>query len=178
MERLLVASFKGDPEFEGFEPQVFDDPINGRGMRVLRYRKDGMVDVYWQPGVRVDRTTFAVGAGIGDFAEVAIEPACFEITQSSLDLQIGFTDAKGRRVELRVHEDIQSKRGSRCLLLWVPMSGSRQDSCLYSWRVSTLSVAQGLCLKDESVIACCVRHLYLSYWIGSGCCSYAMLQSR
>ena len=34
MERLLVASFKGDPEFEAFEPQVFDDPINGKGMRV------------------------------------------------------------------------------------------------------------------------------------------------
>lgn len=49
MEKLLVASFKGDPEFEGFEPQVFDDPINGKGMRVLRYRKDGKVDVYWQP---------------------------------------------------------------------------------------------------------------------------------
>ena len=49
MERLLVASFKGDPEFEGFEPQVFDDLINGKGMRVLRYRKDGKIDVYWQP---------------------------------------------------------------------------------------------------------------------------------
>ncbi|NJD78907.1 MAG: hypothetical protein FIB08_17745 [Candidatus Methanoperedens sp.] len=48
MERLLVTSFKNDPEFEGLEPQVFDDPINGKGMRVLRYRKDGMVDVYLQ----------------------------------------------------------------------------------------------------------------------------------
>jgi hypothetical protein len=25
MERLLVATFKGDPEFEAIEPQVFDD---------------------------------------------------------------------------------------------------------------------------------------------------------
>jgi len=47
MERLLVASFKGDPEFEGFEPQVFDDLINGKGMRMLRYRTNGKVDV-WQ----------------------------------------------------------------------------------------------------------------------------------
>ncbi len=29
MEKLLVASFKGDPEFEGFEPQVFDDRTAG-----------------------------------------------------------------------------------------------------------------------------------------------------
>ncbi len=111
MERLLVASFQGDPEFEGFEPQVFDDPINGRGMRVLRYRKDGKVDVYWQPGVRVDRSTFTVGTGIGDFAETAIEPAHFEITDRRLDLHLAFTDAQGRKVELRVHEDTHGKSG-------------------------------------------------------------------
>jgi hypothetical protein len=50
MEKLLVATFRGDPEFEAIEPQVFNDPVNGTGMRVLRYRKDGTVDVYWQPG--------------------------------------------------------------------------------------------------------------------------------
>lgn len=111
MERLIVANFKGDPEFEGLEPQVFDDPVNGMGIRVLRYRKGGKVDVYWQPGVRVDRTTFAVGSGIGDFIETTIEPAHFEITESSLDLHVAFTDAQGRKVELRVHEDIHGKRG-------------------------------------------------------------------
>jgi hypothetical protein len=111
MERLLVVSFKGDPEFEGFEPQVFDDPINGRGMRVLRYRKDGKVDLYFQPGVRVDRSTFTVGAGIGDFVETTIEPAQFEITQSSLNLHVAFTDAQGRKVELSVHEDTHGKSG-------------------------------------------------------------------
>ncbi len=111
MERLLVASFKNDPEFEGLEPQMFDDPINGRGMRVLRYRKDGKVDVYWQPGVRVDRSTFTVGAGIGDFMETTIEPAHFEINERNVDLHIAFTDAQGRNVELYVHEEIHGKRG-------------------------------------------------------------------
>lgn len=96
MERLLVASFKGDPEFEGLEPQVFDDPINGRGMRVLRYRKDGKVDVYWQPGVYVDRRIFAVGKGIGDFAETTMEPAHLKITELGVDLHVAFTDAQGR----------------------------------------------------------------------------------
>ncbi len=111
MERLLVATFKGDPEFEGFEPQVFDDPVNGRGMRVLRYRKDGKVDVYWQPGVKVDRNTFVVGAGIGDFAETIIEPTHFEITERGVDLHVAFTDAQGRKVELRVLEDAPGKHG-------------------------------------------------------------------
>lgn len=111
MERLLVASFKGDPEFEAIEPQVFDDAVNGKGMRVLRYRKDGRVDVYWQPGVHVDRSTFVVGVGIGDFAEAAIEPARFEITNRGVNLHVAFTDAQGRQIELRVREDASGKRG-------------------------------------------------------------------
>ena len=111
MERLLVATFKGDPEFEGFEPQVFDDPINGKGMRVLRYRKDGRVDVYWQPGVKVDRSTFTVGAGIADFARTSIEPAHFEITAQGVYLNVAFTDAQGRKVELRVRENATGKNG-------------------------------------------------------------------
>lgn len=111
MERLLVASFKDDPEFEAIEPQVFDDAVNGKGMRVLRYRKDGRVDVYWQPDVHVDRSTFVVGAGLGDFAEATIEPARFEITERGVDLHVAFTDVQGRKIELRICEDAPGKRG-------------------------------------------------------------------
>jgi hypothetical protein len=60
IERLLFVTFKGDPEFEGLDLQVFDDLINRKGMKVLHYRKDGKVDIYWKQGVQVDRTTFAV----------------------------------------------------------------------------------------------------------------------
>lgn len=111
MEGLLVASFKGDPEFEAIEPQRFDDPVNGKGMRVLRYRKDGRVDVYWQPGVRVDRNTFVVGAGLGDFADARMKPARLHITKRGVDLHVAFTDARGRAMELRIREDASGKRG-------------------------------------------------------------------
>lgn len=111
MEKLLVATFKDDPEFEGIEPQVFDDAVNGKGMRVLRYRKDGRVDVYWQPGIRVDRSTFVVGAGIGDFAETTIELARFEITDRGVDLHVAFTDAQGRKIELRIRGDAPGRHG-------------------------------------------------------------------
>lgn len=111
MESLLIASFEGDPEFEAIEPQVFDDPANGRGMRVLRYRKDGRVDVYWQSGVRIDLSTFTLGTGIGDFSEVAIEPSHFEIIDRGVDLHMAFTDAQGRKVELQVREGRPLKRG-------------------------------------------------------------------
>ncbi len=111
MERLLVASFRGDPEFEALEPQVFDDPVNGRGMRVLRYRKDGKVDVYWQRGVRVDSGSFVIGNGLGDFMESRIEPAVFEITPRGVDLDVAFVDSQGRTNQLRIREDAVGKRG-------------------------------------------------------------------
>ncbi len=110
MEGLVVASFRDDPEFEALEPQVFDDSVNGRGLRVLRYRKNGKVDVYWEPGVRVD-PGFTVGAGVGDFGETAMEPARLEIDERGLDVQVGFTDAQGRRVELSVREEAGGRRG-------------------------------------------------------------------
>lgn len=110
MKSLLLATFKGDPEFETLEPQVCDDPVNGKGMRFLRYRRDGRVDVYWQPGVRVDRASFEIGAGVGDFAETTIEPARLEIGERGVACDVAFTDVQGRRVVLRVSEDVPGKR--------------------------------------------------------------------
>jgi hypothetical protein len=111
MEGLVIAGFKGDPEFESIEPQVFDDAVNGKGMRVLRYRKDGLVDVYFQLGVRVDRDTFVAGAGLGDYEEVLIEPAQLEISARGVKVDLAFVDAQGRRNALRVREDAPDKRG-------------------------------------------------------------------
>jgi len=115
MEGLLVASFKNDPEFTELEPQIFDDPINGKGMRILRYRKDNRVDVYWEPGVHVDPSTITIGAGIGDFEETIIEPAHFEVTERGVDVHFVFTDAQGREVELKIQED--TSNNSRMSLL-------------------------------------------------------------
>lgn len=108
MKSLLLATFKGDHEFETLEPQIFDDPINGKGMRFLRHRRDGRVDVYWQSGVRVDRQIF--GTGVCDYMETTIEPARLEIGEHSVDCEVAFTDAQGRRVMLRVSENVAGKR--------------------------------------------------------------------
>ncbi|HDQ72361.1 MAG TPA: hypothetical protein ENN19_09725 [Chloroflexi bacterium] len=110
MESLLVATLADDAEFETIEPQTFDDPINGKGMRVLRYRRDGRVDIYWQPGVSVNRELFEIGAGVGDFAETSMDPARLEIGPRGAVCDVAFTDAQGRRVALRVHEDAPGKR--------------------------------------------------------------------
>lgn len=105
MERLIVASLKDNPEIEMIEPQVFDDPINGKGMRVILYRKDKKVDIYWQPGVNVDREMITIGAGIEHFKETVISPSRFEITKHGVDVHVVFTDAYNRIVELKIVEN-------------------------------------------------------------------------
>lgn len=104
MERLVVVGLKGDPEFTAIEPQVFDDPENGRGMRILRYRHDGRVDVYHEPGVRLNRDHYTFGEGIADLCETPISPARFEIGPDGLRLDIAFRDADGRSNALRIVE--------------------------------------------------------------------------
>ncbi len=105
MERLIVVSFKGNPFYTMLEPQVFNDPINGIGMRVLGYRKDEKVDVFWEKGVNVDRSTINIGAGIGDFEEVFFDRNKFKITEHGVELDVAFTDTNGRNVEMRIKEN-------------------------------------------------------------------------
>src|SRR5512133_1485355 len=111
MVRLLVIDIKGNPEFSGIEPQVFDDAINGKGMRIIRYRNNGKVDVYWQPGVKVDRNKFVIGKGTSDFVETEISPSLFEITPQGINLDIAFTDLQGRKNELKIRESASNKKG-------------------------------------------------------------------
>ncbi len=108
MRRLAVISFKGNKEFEGFEPQLFDDPINGKGIRLLRYRKDRKVDVYYEEGVIPDQN-LSIGAGINEMKMTYFEQKAFEITEQGLQLHLSFTDSQGRKNELRVIEKSTEK---------------------------------------------------------------------
>lgn len=110
MKRLLIANFDNDPVYEAIEPQLFDDDINGKGMRVLVYRKDGMVDVYHQSGVRVDLETFSIGAGLGLVKETEIEPCVFQIDEHELVLHICFQDKECQKIEMKIDETHTSKK--------------------------------------------------------------------
>ena len=114
MQRLLIANFTDD-EYEALEPQMFNDSINGKGLRVLRYRKDRKVDVYWQPGVFVDPNTFNIGAGIGDFEKVKIDPACFEVDDRGINIHLAFIDKQKRKVEMRIRENTFNNKRMRFL---------------------------------------------------------------
>jgi len=110
MKHLIVISFKGSVDYEMLEPQLFDDKINGKGIRVLRYRKDKKVDVYWQPGVNVDPATLSLGDGIGDFEETEFIKSIFEISSQRVYVEVSFVDKQKRIVNIRIDEQPTSKK--------------------------------------------------------------------
>lgn len=109
IKRLLIISFKDDPEYEMIEPQYYNDPVFGKGLRILIYRTDKKVDVYYQDGILFDRSDFAVGKGLGNAIETHIYPDRFEISETGVDVDIVFSDYKGRRIELFIKESSKSK---------------------------------------------------------------------
>jgi len=119
MIRLAVISFIGNEEFEGYEPQLFDDPVNGKGIRLLRYRKNGKVDVYYEAGIIPDKN-FSIGTGIADSKMTHFDKNLFEITESGLQVQLIFTDAQGRKNELKVEE---KSAGKHPVPLLAPVGG-------------------------------------------------------
>lgn len=110
MKRLLIANFKNDSEYEAIEPQLFDDEINGKGLRVLMYRTDKMVDVYHQKNVKINLDTFSIGDGIGLVRETTIEPNIFEIEQKGINLHISFVDKNNQIVEMKIKETTTSRK--------------------------------------------------------------------
>jgi hypothetical protein len=128
MQRLLLINFTGDPDeiYMGFEPQYFDDPLNGTGLLVIGWRKDGLVDVYHQPGLTLEREKYDIVAkGLGEMVERPFEGARFELTERGVDLQVAFDDLAGRPVSLRIHERSVKARRPFSLLAPFPSDTER-----------------------------------------------------
>lgn len=125
MKRLLLIGFEKDPDkvYVGFEPQVFDDPVNGRGMLVVAWRADGFIDVYHQPGLNVAHKDFSiVGKGLADLVERPLEQAKFEVTAVGVDAHFSFEDKEGRPVEVLIREG--SARPAKPFALLAPVGSA------------------------------------------------------
>ena len=82
MERLLLINFEKDPDpvYIGFEPQVFDDDINGKGHLVIGWRADGRVDVYHQSSLTLDTHKYDIaGKGLAHMIATDMEEAFYEV---------------------------------------------------------------------------------------------------
>jgi hypothetical protein len=121
MRRLALVTIADDPRCTGVEPQVFDDPVHGIGAAVLVYRPDRTVDVYHQPGVRLDPASYAIGAGLHRMEVRSLDDFRFEIGPDGLDLEVHVTDADGMVVDVRVRE--RRRRAMTPLALLAPLGG-------------------------------------------------------
>ena len=128
MERLLLINIENDPDsiYIGFEPQVFDDDINGRGMLIIGWRFDGRVDVYHQPGLKPDPYKFNIaGKGLAHIAERLLEGAFLEINDQGAQTWFSFADVYDRPIEISLSESHPAKR--RPFGLLAPMGHATEN---------------------------------------------------
>lgn len=113
MERLLLVNFEKDPDsvYIGFEPQVFDDEINGKGHLVIGWRRDKKIDVYHESSLNLDTSKFSIaGAGLNKIISVKMEKAFYEITGNGVQANYKFRDVLGRDIDIVINEESAKKR--------------------------------------------------------------------
>jgi hypothetical protein len=128
MKALLLVNFEKDPDriYLGLEPQAFDDDIHGRGLLVIGWRVDGQVDVFHEPGLRLDPQTYGIaGKGLHRMVERSFLDTRFELLPAGAQIQLGFRDLEGREVRLHIRET--DTRPRRPFALLAPMGGAASD---------------------------------------------------
>ncbi|MDO9633613.1 MAG: hypothetical protein Q7J05_01040 [Paludibacter sp.] len=113
MEKLLLVNFEKDPDsvYMGFEPQVFDDPINGTGHLIIGWRTDKKIDVYHQKSLKPDTSKYSIaGAGLNKMIPVDMEKAFYEVNDFGVQAHYKFRDMLEREVEISIRENNQRKR--------------------------------------------------------------------
>jgi len=116
LARLLNCELD-DPVYDGLELQWFEDPLHGTGMLAfLSRRADRRVDFYADPALTLDRSRFAIGAGIGSWQAITFDAARLEIADDGVTAEVRFHDREGRPIEVRV-DDRDGRRRRHATLL-------------------------------------------------------------
>jgi len=126
MARLMLINITADPDdvYIGFEPQVFDDPVHGRGLLVIAYLRDDRCDIYHQAALRLDRAAYdIVGRGLRELVARPFDGARFDVTPRGVDLDIAFDDLHGRPIHLRI---IERGRPTRPFAILAPMGNTAE----------------------------------------------------
>ncbi|RPA68001.1 hypothetical protein EF405_13740 [Cyclobacteriaceae bacterium YHN15] len=122
MERLLLVNIENDLDttYKGFEPQYFNDEINGKGLLVIAWRLDMKVDLYYEKGLTLNPAKYDIaGNGLCTMKEVKFEKDKFQISEAGVQADIVFEDHQNRRIEIKVIENHHKPRKPFGLL--VPM---------------------------------------------------------
>lgn len=128
---LLNAELVEHPVYDGIEVQRFDDAVHGQGLLVFLSRRESrLVDYYAEPGLRLDRSSYALGGGTGRWLPLHAEDARLEVGEFGVDAEVRFTDVDGRRIELRVDDRLAGRRRPGALLAPVGADIDRPASLL------------------------------------------------
>lgn len=128
MESLLLVTLLDDPDtlYTGFEPQIFDDEINGKGMLVIAWRQDGYIDVYHQPTLQLNNAKYDIaGKGLANMVERSMEGSYFQISEKGVDTWFRFYDIHNREIEVKITENNSRRRKPFGLL--APMGDAAQN---------------------------------------------------
>ena len=123
IQRLILINIEKDPDdhYIGFEPQVFDDDINGSGHLVIAWRKDKKIDVYHQNTLKINPNKYSIaGNGLEDKVTTEFNNNEFIIDDNFVQLKYEFTDKYHRKIYLEVREK-KTKKGKPFGLL-APMA--------------------------------------------------------
>ena len=113
MEKLLLVNFEKNPDsvYVGFEPQVFNDGINGTGHLVIGWRKDKRIDVYHEKTLNLDASKYNIaGGGLNMMVAVDMGKAVYEVNDFGVQAHYAFNDMLGREIEIVIRENNPRKR--------------------------------------------------------------------
>jgi hypothetical protein len=128
MEGLLLVNIENHPDsvYVGFEPQIFNDNINGSGMLIIAWRTDGYVDVYHQPTLNLNPAKYDIaGKGLAHMIERPLDGAYFRVEEKGVQAWFEMQDLYGRTIEVRIAENHPSKRKPFGLL--APMGSAAEN---------------------------------------------------
>lgn len=128
MEKLILINFENDPDstYVAFEPQVFNDDINGVGHLVIGWRTDKKVDVYYQKSLNLEASKYRIaGSGLNEMIPTNMDTAIFEVNDFGVQAHYKFKDISGRLVEIAINETNSKQRKPFGLL--APMGDAATD---------------------------------------------------
>ncbi|MCC5889205.1 MAG: hypothetical protein JJU01_01465 [Alkalibacterium sp.] len=108
MQRLLLVNFSKDPDehYIGLEPQVFSKEENAETYVIIGWRRDGLVDVYYQSFSDVeDKDYDHTGKGLSEKIKTEFTNAHFIVTPKGVSAAFQFTDKYNREISIRISEN-------------------------------------------------------------------------
>ena len=114
MDRLMLVSFKDDPEYREIELQIFDDDVTGKGALVIMYRNDTKVDIYYEPGLNIKDEMYQLGSKRSIFPDTEMQYR-LNITAAGFDAFLKMKDKSGKQIEFFIKDEQQDNKPTAIL---------------------------------------------------------------